>query len=237
MSRYRTFRLNRFFLHSSGALLHLPILNLQLPGIEGAAKTTAASIFYRQIIIVVIVYIGIPVFQRRTDSGFCSYSGVPVSIHWRRSYRLASRGICAILVQIFVCTLNVFPLRSLRGRCRLRQMRCNYIRAVGATLLCSEELTAVNPSAAKLPAPLDRGANGCGKKLSIALALREALTVLSAVSNRATRDNRIGRCPNALLKTKKARSCFRTPLTRQMPIAEASASAKTQISSFIKLNT
>ena len=29
----------------------------------------------------------------------------------------------------------VFPLRSLRGRCRLRQMRCNYIRAVGATLL------------------------------------------------------------------------------------------------------
>ena len=30
--------------------------------------------------------------------------------------------------------LNVFPLRSLRGRCRLRQMRCNYIRAVGATL-------------------------------------------------------------------------------------------------------
>ena len=28
----------------------------------------------------------------------------------------------------------VFPLRSLRGRCRLRQMRCNYIRAVGATL-------------------------------------------------------------------------------------------------------
>ena len=28
----------------------------------------------------------------------------------------------------------VFPLRSLRGRCRLRQMRCYYIRAVGATL-------------------------------------------------------------------------------------------------------
>ena len=28
----------------------------------------------------------------------------------------------------------VFPLRSLRGRCRLRQMRCKYIRAVGATL-------------------------------------------------------------------------------------------------------
>ena len=27
----------------------------------------------------------------------------------------------------------VFPLRSLRGRCRLRQMRCKYIRAVGAT--------------------------------------------------------------------------------------------------------
>ena len=27
----------------------------------------------------------------------------------------------------------VFPLRSLRGRCRLRQMRCYYIRAVGAT--------------------------------------------------------------------------------------------------------
>ena len=25
-------------------------------------------------------------------------------------------------------------MRSLRGRCRLRQMRCNYIRAVGATL-------------------------------------------------------------------------------------------------------
>ena len=31
--------------------------------------------------------------------------------------------------------LNVFPLRSLRGRCRLRQMRCYYICAVGATLL------------------------------------------------------------------------------------------------------
>ena len=29
--------------------------------------------------------------------------------------------------------LFVFPLRSLRGRCRLRQMRCYYIRAVGAT--------------------------------------------------------------------------------------------------------
>ena len=27
----------------------------------------------------------------------------------------------------------VFPLRSLRGRCRLRQMRCKYIRAAGAT--------------------------------------------------------------------------------------------------------
>ena len=91
-----------------GAFEHLPILNLQLPGIEGAAKTTAASSFYRQIIIVVIVYIDVPVFQRRTDSGFCFYSGVPVSIHWRKSYRLASRGICAVLVQIFVCTLNVF---------------------------------------------------------------------------------------------------------------------------------
>ena len=45
-----------------GAFEHLPILNLQLPGIEGAAKTTAASIFYRQIIIVVIVYIDVPVF-------------------------------------------------------------------------------------------------------------------------------------------------------------------------------
>ena len=29
--------------------------------------------------------------------------------------------------------LFVFPLRSLRGRCRLRQMRCKYIRAAGAT--------------------------------------------------------------------------------------------------------
>ena len=171
MSRYRTFRLNRFFC--------IPLAHY-------------CTCLY--------LICSIPVFQRRTDSGFCSYSGVPVSIHWRKSYRLASRGICAILVQIFVCTLNVFPLRSLRGRCRLRQMRCNYIRAVGATLLCSEELTAVNPSAAKLPAPLDRGANGCGKKLSIALALREALTVLSAVSNRATRDICIRRCVNALLK-------------------------------------
>ena len=29
--------------------------------------------------------------------------------------------------------LFAFPLRSLRGRCRLRQMRCKYIRAAGAT--------------------------------------------------------------------------------------------------------
>ena len=39
--------------------------------------------------------------------------------------------------------LNVFPLRSLRGRCRLRQMRCNYIRAVGATLLTYVSVSSV----------------------------------------------------------------------------------------------
>ena len=38
----------------------------------------------------------------------------------------------------------VFPLRSLRGRCRLRQMRCNYIRAVGATLLTYVSVSSVN---------------------------------------------------------------------------------------------
>ena len=45
----------------------------------------------------------------------------------------ASRYMSALLN--FAAHPIVFPLRSLRGRCRLRQMRCNYIRAVGATLL------------------------------------------------------------------------------------------------------
>ena len=40
----------------------------------------------------------------------------------------------------------VFPLRSLRGRCRLRQMRCYYIRAVGATLLLNETVLPVPKS-------------------------------------------------------------------------------------------
>jgi len=48
---------------------------LQLPGIEGAAKTTAASSFYRQIIIVVIVYIGIPVSDIPTKPVFWCFFG------------------------------------------------------------------------------------------------------------------------------------------------------------------
>ena len=46
---------------------------------------------------------------------------------------VASRNVSALLN--FVPYPIVFPLRSLRGRCRLRQMRCYYIRAAGATLL------------------------------------------------------------------------------------------------------
>ena len=45
----------------------------------------------------------------------------------------ASRNASAVLS--FLPHPIVFPLRSLRGRCRLRQMRCNYIRAIGATVL------------------------------------------------------------------------------------------------------
>ena len=45
----------------------------------------------------------------------------------------ASRNASALLN--FAPHPIVFPLRSLRGRCRLRQMRCKYICAVGATLL------------------------------------------------------------------------------------------------------
>ena len=45
----------------------------------------------------------------------------------------ASRNVSALLN--FATYPIVFPLRSLRGRCRLRQMRCYYIRAAGATLL------------------------------------------------------------------------------------------------------
>ena len=44
---------------------------------------------------------------------------------------VASRSVSAVLS--FRTHPIVFPLRSLRGRCRLRQMRCKYIRAVGAT--------------------------------------------------------------------------------------------------------
>ncbi len=44
----------------------------------------------------------------------------------------ASRYMSALLN--FAAHPIVFPLRSVRGRCRLRQMRCYYIRAVGATL-------------------------------------------------------------------------------------------------------
>jgi len=51
--------------------------------------------------------------------------------------------------------------------------------------------------------PLKGKTIGCGAKLSIALSLREATTVLSAVSNRDTRDICIRSCPNAPLKTKK----------------------------------
>ena len=66
----------------------------------------------------------------------------------------------------------VFPLRSLRGRCRLRQMRCNYIRAVGATLF---QYVSV------LPAPKSI-AVGNGAKLSNALPGCVAATVFTNVS-------------------------------------------------------
>ena len=84
----------------------------------------------------------------------------------------------------------VFPLRSLRGRCRLRQMRCNYIRAVGATLL---QYVSVLPELKSI-------AVGNGAKLSNALPGCVAVTVYSIVPNRATRDMRIRRCVNAPLK-------------------------------------
>ena len=56
------------------------------------------------------------------------------------------------------------------------------------------------PLGSKLPAPLDRRANGRRQKLSIALALREATTVFSAASIPGHRNKRIRRCSNAPLK-------------------------------------
>ena len=77
----------------------------------------------------------------------------------------------------------VLPLRSLRGRCRLRQMRCNYIRAVGATLLQYVSVSSAPKSIAV--------GNGF---------IRSVVIVSPAPTGRADAKNRIGISVDALLK-------------------------------------
>ena len=71
-----------------------------------------------------------------------TYSLLPITSSLRPQPLVGNgfiRSACCIYCRCQLATCSrgfdiVFPLRSLRGRCRLRQMRCYYIRAVGATL-------------------------------------------------------------------------------------------------------
>ena len=73
----------------------------------------------------------------------------------------ASPYISALLY--FAAQPIVFPLRSLRGRCRLRQMRCKYIRAVGATLLTYVSVSSVTTGRADAINVLARRKNATEK--------------------------------------------------------------------------
>ena len=116
---------------------------------------------------------------------------------------VASRYIRLCYISAKLCLHPiVFPLRSLRGRCRLRQMRCNsncgvsrLIIAVGRALLVFLEaiLHSTNTFfAVSRPGAADETtANGTDKsvpykgavqKLSNALTLRETRTVSSVAS-------------------------------------------------------
>ena len=131
----------------------------------------------------------------------------------------------------------VFPLRSLRGRCRLRQMRCNYICAVGATFFseahshCADAFIAVArpvgadktgicgtdksvPYDCRFSCRQNRGDGRAmlaptwrGARFSAVLALRETSRFCQQFRYRATGDNRIRRCIKAPLKKRNRRAC------------------------------
>ena len=87
-----------------------------MPGVEGADKTVFASHFFRGALAQLRIHLSL----------VARFGTMGETVG-------ASRNVSALLN--FAPYPIGFPLRSLRGRCRLRQMRCYYIRAAGATLL------------------------------------------------------------------------------------------------------
>ena len=92
------------------------VLSFAVSGVEGADKTVFASHFFRGALAQLRIHLSLVArFEGAEETVIAAQPGSTVSN--------------------FAPYPTVFPLRSSRGRCRLRQMRCYYIRAAGATLL------------------------------------------------------------------------------------------------------
>ena len=118
-----------------------PSSALRLPGVEVTGKTVVATSY----VSTSCVYCGSPVSKLRMKPWLPRFfrgalTQLPIRILREPGVEVTDETgkLPPHVSAVFnFCSAPpfVFPLRSLRGRCRLRQMRCKYIRAVGATLL------------------------------------------------------------------------------------------------------